>query len=183
MRGEQQTQLERLLIAGLHHMAIVKHAYWIRYVHTSWKTKGSHKTLTSMNQPISKLPRSRLKHLCGFVFLKANVGNNRREKNCANKRKNTYQKVKEVADTRVTCFLSAHFLIPLSLPWGTCTLSWRGHIWLLSTGKKKSCFLFCLISAVLFLRREEEVQEGILCYASQRSKIKAERVKLKTLIL
>lgn len=37
--------------------------------------------------------------------------------------KGTHMKTWEAADTRLTCFISAQFLICLSFPWGTCTLS------------------------------------------------------------
>ncbi len=70
--------IRSLLTPGFHHMAIVDHAHWTRCVHTSCKTKGSHNTFISLNQPISHmcLPHGCLERLCEFVFLKSNVGNN-----------------------------------------------------------------------------------------------------------
>ena len=174
-------------------MAIVEHTHWKRCVRTSCKTKRPHNTFISLNQPISNmcLPHGCSEHLCEFVFLKTNVGHNQR-RSLRVRKKGTHIMKWEVADTRLTCFLSAQFLIPHSLPWGTCTLSWRGHIWLLSTLllRKKVCFLLCLISGVLSsdggkksVRFGNEFCAMLEEKASQRSEIKAEEVKLKTVIL
>lgn len=120
------------------------------------KTKRFNNTFIRLNQPICNMSHSCLERLCELVFLKSGDW-----KTGGIPGKNLHmwkaERREEMVDTHVICFLSARFLIRLSLPWGVCTLSWRGHIRRLSTlllrkklkKNKTLCFLFCLISGLL----------------------------------
>lgn len=96
------------------------------------KTKRFNNTFIRLNQPICNMSHSCLERLCELVFLKSGDW-----KTGGIPGKNLHmwkaERREEMVDTHVICFLSARFLIRLSLPWGVCTLSWRGHIRRLST--------------------------------------------------
>ena len=185
---EQTAQLGGLLTPGFHHMAIVEHSHWTRSVHTSCKTKRSHDTFISLNQPISNmcLPHGCSERLYEFVFLKSDVG-----KTCVCERKNTYQVIGGGWHPSDMFPFSTVLNSPLPTLRNMYLVLKRSHLTVVNTAtEKKVCFLLCLISGVLSSEGgKKSVPFGnefcvmLKAKASQRSEIKAEWVKLKTVIL